>query len=98
MRRPLSPSTPQFFKERTQSLKRGAATKEILQVPGVSSGKALTAGKPRIESGAERLMAKTIIFLATFGSTEDRVRLRDLFKFLFGSGITGVHVRMILPC
>src|SRR5215831_3306502 len=98
MLRALAPSAPQLFKDRTQSLKRATATKEILQVPGVSSRKALTAGKPRIESGAERLMAKTIVFLATFGSTQDRVRLRDLFKFLFGSGITGVHVRMILPC
>ena len=98
MLRPLPTCTPELFKDRAQSLKRGAPTKEIFQVAGVSPRKAATTGKRGVEPGGEGLVAKAIIFFATFWVTQDRVRFRDFFELLFGSGITGVHIRMILPC
>src|SRR5262249_13916736 len=91
-------STPELFKDRAQSLKRGAPTKEIFQVTGVSPRKAATTGKCGVETVSKRLVAKAIIFFATFQVTQDRVRLRDFLKLLFGSGIPWVHIRMILPC
>src|SRR2546427_10605261 len=97
MLRPLPTCTPELFKDRAQSLKRGAPTKEIFQVAGVFPRKAATTGKRGVEPGGEGLVAKAIILFATFWVTQDRVRFRDFFKLLFGSGITGVYIWMILP-